>query len=134
MCTRVCTLERVPKSRRNNNPSLPRRRGPRWRGFPHWRIGIGKLIGRLPSAPVTNQRTRPAKLGLVTDALSSSRCLLDTGSQVSLWPPLPTTSQLQQSSVRLMAANGTAIKSFGHHQREIKNGGKYYTFLFLIAQ
>ena len=134
MSTRVWTLERVPESRRNNDPSLPRRRGPRWRGFPRWRIGIGKLIGRSPSAAVTNKWTRPAKLGLVTDALSRRRCLLDTGSQVSLWPPLPTTSQLQQSSVRLTAANGTAIKSFGHHRREIKNGGKSYTFLFLNAQ
>ena len=33
-----------------------------------------------------------------------------------------------------MAANGTPIKSFGQQNREIKIGGKSYSFIFLIAQ
>ena len=33
-----------------------------------------------------------------------------------------------------MVANGTRIKAFGHLNREIKIGGKSYSFIFLIAQ
>ena len=33
-----------------------------------------------------------------------------------------------------IAANGTPINSYGQQQRKIKIGGKFYTFVFLIAQ
>ena len=61
---------------------------------------------------------------------------MDTGSQVSLWPPSSTTPALKniQSNVRLTAANGTPIASFGKQLREIKIGGKIYSFVFIIVQ
>ena len=62
-----------------------------------------------------------------------SRCLLDTGSQVSLWPPTFPTSSATRSRVQLMAANGTLIPAFGHQTRTIKIGEKSYTFVFLMA-
>ena len=68
------------------------------------------------------------------DNCSRQRCLLDTGSQVSLWQPSPVTPILQQSPLRLMAANGTPIKAYGHQTREIKIDGKSYSFVFLIEQ
>ena len=80
------------------------------------------------------QRTRPARLGLITDGCSRCRCLLDTGSQVSLWPSSPAYLNLQQSNLRLTAVNGTPIKAFGQEIREIKISGKSYSFMFLIAQ
>ena len=59
---------------------------------------------------------------------------MDTGSQVSLWPATSSTSRLQQSRLRLTAANGTPIKSFGQQLRKIKIGGRFYSLVFLIAQ
>ena len=89
-------------------------------------------MSRSPSAAVAS---RPAKLGLITDLHLRRRCLLDTGSQVSLWPASTTTlSGKIQSNVRLTAANGTPIASFGRLQREIKIGVKTYSFVFIIAQ
>ena len=38
------------------------------------------------------------------------------------------------STIMLTAANGTQIKAFGKSQREIKIGGKAYSFIFIIAQ
>ena len=40
----------------------------------------------------------------------------DTGSQVSLWPPSASTPRLDRASVRLTAANGTPIRSFGQEK------------------
>ena len=78
--------------------------------------------------------TRPARLGLVTDRSSRHRCLLDTGSQVSLWPLSPASPNLQRANLRLTAANGTPIKAFGYERRQININGKSYSFMFLIAQ
>ena len=51
-----------------------------------------------------------------------------------LWPPSTSTSNLHSSRVRLIAANGTPIKSFGTQRKKIKIGDKSYSFIFLIAQ
>ena len=118
--------------RRGASSGFPRRRSPR-RGRCSGRYGIGKLVGRSPSAAGAS-RPRPARLGLITDRLSCRRCLLDTGSQVSLWPPTSTTAKTILSSVSLTAANGTPITANGYQQREIQIGGKSYSFVFLIAQ
>ena len=96
--------------------------------------GLRKRVGRSLSAAGPMKPTkpsRPAQLGLIMDQRSRQRCLIDTGSQVSLLPPSPATPTVQQSRVRLMAANGTPIKAFGHLNREIKIGGKSYSFIFL---
>ena len=41
---------------------------------------------------------------------------------------------INASNIRLTAANGTPIRAFGKSRREIKIGGKFYTFIFIIAQ
>ena len=61
-------------------------------------------------------------------------CLLDTGSQVSLWPPTSSATTSRTTSVRLTAANDTPIPAYGQQKRQIKIGGKPYIFMFLIAQ
>ena len=73
-------------------------------------------------------------LGTAIDSISRRKCLLDTGSQVSLWPPSPTTSTIHSSRVRLGAANGTPIKAFGSQKKKIKIGDKSNSFIFIIAQ
>ena len=89
-------------------------------------------MGRSPSAAVTTPAT-PATLGLVTDAISSRQCLLDSGSQISLWPTSPHLTTTPTSNLRLVAANGTPIRSFGKIRKEIQIGGKAYSFSFIIA-
>ena len=78
--------------------------------------------------------SQPAQLGLIVDNNSRKRCLLDTASKVSLWPPSPSSSRLPLSRIRLTAANGTPIQAFGQQRKDIKIGGKSYLFIFLIAQ
>ena len=90
-------------------------------------------VGRSPSAAGPS-RPRPAKLGMIIDQISRRRCLIDTGSQVSLWPPSSSASKITSSRVRLTAANGTPIKAYGQQTRKIKIGGRFYSFGFLIAQ
>ena len=126
-------LERGSSPRYTSHTRFPCRGGPRQRGLPD-RRGLGKLIGRSPSEAGPPTRSRPAQLGLITDEISRHQCLLETGSQVSLWPPSPTSLKVNQSRVRLTAANGTPIRSFGQQRRQIKIGGKQYSFIFLIAQ
>ena len=86
-------------------------------------------MGRSPSAAVTI----PATLGLVTDASSGCQCPLDSGSQISLWPTSPHCTPAPTSSLRLMATNGTPIRSFGRLSKKIQIGGKTYSFSFIIA-
>ena len=126
------SLEWGSSSRRTCHARLPRGRGPwRWR-LQHWQVE--KLVGRSPSVAGPQQPStsyRPSQLGLIIDDCSRKRCLLDTGSQVSLWPPSLTSPKLSISRVRLMAANGTLIKA--QQRREIQIGGKSYSFVFNCA-
>ena len=91
-----------------------------------------KRIGRSPSA-AGPKTPRPAKLGLTTDDLSCKNCLLDTGFQISLWPPSPAASKIPLTRVKLSAANGTPVRAYWQQKREIKIGGRFYSFVFLIA-
>ena len=71
---------------------------------------------------------------------SNSRCDLRKGtfnwSQVSLWPVLPSQPPISNSTsrIKLVAANGSSIKSFGYLSRQIKIGGKFYIYAFLNAK
>ena len=130
---RVHKVKRAVSSSRHTRLPHRGRRGVRTRGnCSH----AGKLLGRSPSAAGTarSRPSSPATLGLVLDEVSKRRCLLDTGSQVSLWPASQVSSRLQSSSVRLTAANGTPIRSFGYQRRKIKIGERFYSFVFLLAQ
>ena len=71
---------------------------------------------------------------MIVDQISRRRCLIDTGSQVSLWPPSPSASKITSSRVKLTAANGTPIWAHGQQTQKIKIGDRFYSFVFLIAQ
>ena len=110
-------------------------RAPPATGFPHpgslrRQHGLGKLGSRSPSAAVS---AIPATLRLVKDTISGRQCLLDSGLQISLWPTSPGCTCRQTSSLRLVAANGTPIRSFGTVRKEIKIGNKLHTFAFIVA-
>ena len=105
---------------------------PRGGGKHRRKRGSGKLGGRSPSAAVVS--TIPAALGLVTDVKTGHQCLLDSGSQVSLWPASTNRTALRSSNLRLITANGSPIKTFGTTNREIQIGKKRYSFLFISAK
>ena len=125
-------MEQKLLSRRRRPVSLPHGRGSRQGRFQHQQFG--KLVGRSPSAAGLQTRPWPAQLGLIIDDCSRKRCLLDTGSQVSLWPPSPSSLKLPLSQMRLTADNDTPIKAFGQQRKQIQIGGKSYSFIFLIVQ
>ena len=69
----------------------------------------------------------------MTNTRSGKQCLLDSGSQISLWPASNPCKQTRAVNFQLVAANGTPIKSFGSSSRKIQIGDKTYTFKFVIA-
>ena len=94
---------------------------------------VKRLNGLRSVAGVNNS----AQLGIIVDEASGLQCLLDSGSQVSLWPdtynrmlPAPTSP----SFVKLIAANGTAIPTWGSVKLQIKIVGRFYTQVFIIAK
>ena len=124
-------MEQKSPSRRPRQ-RLPGRRGPWRRRLPH-RHGLGKLVGRSPRAAGPQPlRSRPAPLGLLLNRISRKRCLLDTGSQVSLWPA-STSAPCLPSRLRLAATNGMPIRSFGQARKQIKLGNRSYSFVFIYA-
>ena len=132
MCFGVFAMARTPPSR-GCCSSLSHRGSARRRGRAS-RHELGKRVGRSPSAAGPPHITpRPAQLGLLLDRISRKRCLLDTGSQVSLWPASTTSSPSSPSSIRLAAVNGTPIKSFGRVKKQIKLGDRSYSFTFILA-
>ena len=69
----------------------------------------------------------------VQDHDSGKRFLVDTGAQVSV---LPATGQLTRSYVNgptLLAANGSAIRTFGTRTESLHIGSQRYTWPFILA-
>ena len=75
----------------------------------------------------------PARLGLVVDERTGRQCLLDSGSQISLWPTPRHHPRVRKSNLKLVAANGTAINAYDASQREIKIDKIPYKFAFIFA-
>ena len=71
----------------------------------------------------------------IYDRISGKRFLIDTGSQFSIIPPThKERNQKDKATVSLVAANGTAIKTYGWKDIVLDLGLKrYYYFTVLIA-
>ena len=92
-----------------------------------------KRVGRSPCATV-NALFRPASLGLVHDRITGFPCLLDSGSQVSLWPAPRNRSECLNPELNLMAANWQPIPAFHVHTRKINIDGFDYISPFISAK
>jgi hypothetical protein len=88
---------------------------------------VGKLSGRGDAATAASH---PGTLFFITDAVSSRRFLVDTGSSFSL---LPYTSRQRQHGPVLRAADGCRILCWGFADVPIKQEGEPYTWSFLRA-
>ena len=60
--------------------------------------------------------------------------MLDSGSQVSLWPAHNVHSLRPDSSIKLSAANNIPITAFGFQTRKVKIAGMLYTWNFILAR
>ena len=106
----------------------------RWNKRNRSRDAAGQHVSATNTSSRPPPPSQPVQLGLILDDNSRTWWLLDMGSQVSLWPPSPSSSKLSLSHVQLTAANGTLIRAFGHQTKQIKISGKQYSFVFIIAQ
>ena len=70
----------------------------------------------------------------VRDSISGQRLLVDTGAMQSTFPPSQTDrSHTTASTVALVAANGSPIKTYGIKTLEISILGQSYRWPFIIA-
>ena len=106
--------------------------------FKHHDVEPGKLPNRpkvielnsLSAAQPPTINTKP--LLHVRDEVSNTLFLVDTGAEVSLLPP--TRPDLAKApSMNLVAANGSAIKSYGTRLLELRINHNKYTWRFQVA-
>ena len=91
--------------------------------------------GKLPNRSKVNNLSAASpnnSLLHVFDTNSNKYFLVDTGSSLSIVPPRRSDS-IHNSSQRLVAANGSPIKSFGTRRMELVLGLQKYTWRFIIA-
>ena len=84
------------------------------------RVRAGKLLGCSPCAAVSHPTCR---LGQIVDMISRKFCLLDTGSQVSLWPKTPPTEAAphqQQGQIGGREWNTDQVFQFRHAKNKNK--------------
>ena len=104
--------------------------------------GSNVKSGKLPTRPGTialnslsagsTQPQQLVSLLHVQDAVSGTFFLVDTGAEVSIVPPTGS-DRSQPSSMNLIAANGSKIKSYGTRQRTLKINNSPYSWRFQVA-
>lgn len=83
-------------------------------------LPIGKLQ-RQPEVAANDCRTTPGRL-FVTDQTSKSQFLIDTGSDLCVYPRSVIAGQRPKSNYQLFAANGTIIPTYGSVQLNLNLG------------
>ena len=94
---------------------------------------LKKRLGRSPRATVNTVLT-PSALGLVQDRDSGLQCLIDSGSQVSLWPAPRHYTAPPDKNLRLTAANGLDIPAFSLFNKKVNIQGVLYMSSFVLAK
>lgn len=94
---------------------------------------IGKLISQV-SDEATELGASSARL-FVYDNLTGRNFLIDTGADISVIPPTSRIPVENPSSLKLFAANGTTIKTYGQQRLEVSLGlRRSFKWYFLQAQ
>ena len=83
-------------------------------------------------SPVVNSVAGKTSLLFATDNDSGTRFLVDTGAEVSVYPPV---AGLRSpiSSQTLVAANGSTIQTYGTRNIKLRIGGRCFSWDFVIA-
>ena len=102
------------------------------------RRSIGpSLAGKLTSQHVVAAHVAGSpfrRLFFVIDQVTGTRFLVDTGAEVSVIPPTPDDNTgSRTASLRLKAANGTAITTFGERMVTVTLARRTFKWVFIIA-
>ena len=93
--------------------------------MPAVRFVPGKLTAQHVTATDAAGDQPCCRLFFVLDRLGKHRFLVDTGAEVSV-VPRSFSSAHHQPTAALKAANGSMIKTYGHHSRSLDLGLKNY--------
>merc|ERR1712015_307707 len=91
----------------------------------------GKLTVRLACAPRLTANTSTALF--VLDDMSNVKFLVDSGTDVSLIPASPEDVKASHRGPPLVAANGSAIRSFGIRSLHLQLQGRKFHWSFVVA-
>ena len=82
----------------------------------------------------TDLPSTPSRLLTIQDPLSRLIYLIDTGAEVSVLPPRADDRSHSPDSVKLQAANGSTIQTFGRRTVKVELGlAKPFTWSFTVA-
>ncbi|VDP79724.1 unnamed protein product [Echinostoma caproni] len=99
----------------------------------HLHAAVGKLVSRPAQATTVSGSPQPSRLFFVTDRTTGIRFLVDTGAQVSVIRPHPA-DLYRHSSVELVGANCTTIKTYGERSLTLNLGiRRSLPWVFIIA-
>jgi len=65
--------------------------------------------------------------------LSNRKFLIDTGASVSVFPHSPAKGEFPSNDLKLVSADGSAIKSYGSRTLPVRLGGRHFTWSFVLA-
>lgn len=65
--------------------------------------------------------------------MSNRKFLIDTGASVSVFPHSPAKGEFPSNDLKLVSADGSAIKSYGSRTLPVRLGGRHFTWSFVLA-
>ncbi len=65
--------------------------------------------------------------------MSNRKFLIDTGASVSVFPHSPAKGEFLSNDLKLVSADGSAIKSYGSRTLPVRLGGRHFTWSFVLA-
>ena len=65
--------------------------------------------------------------------MSNHKFLIDTGASVSVFPHSPGKGEFPFNDLKLVSADGSAIKSYGSPTVPVRLGGRHFTWSFVLA-
>ena len=82
----------------------------------------------------TDLRASTSRLLTIADPVSKLSYLIDTGAEISVLPPRPGDRLNASDGIKLQAANGSSIRTFGDRSVQLDLGlAKAFTWKFTIA-
>ena len=94
-------------------------------------VFFGKLKSR--SSAVKSAAGKPPTTLYLLDNATNTRLLVDSGAEVSLFPPSAAERAKGGQGPPLVAANGSPILSFGFKERRLQLNGRIFTWKFILA-
>lgn len=74
-----------------------------------------------------------SRLMYLRDQLTDTKCLIDTGSKVTVIPRTVESIEDRDAPYRITAANGQQIKTYGTKRTRLQFHGKRFTWTFIVA-